>query len=375
MSRLPGFVGPTNQNRSVNVDAERTINFVWEASGAGTPKVPASMYGRPGLAPFAALGPGPVRQLFAQDGRAFGVSGTLFCEFYAAGTRTVRGSVAADGNPATICSNGGADGSGGHQLFIVSGGHGYIFDLVANTLTEITAAGFPTPVLMGAYIDGYFIALKAESNQFNLSNLEDGTLWDALDVAEISQWPGQILSLVTSRNELWPFSSTRVNPWYDSGATFPFQPILGSMMDVGIAAPWSAVNLDNTLYWVGATAWGGPQVFRANGYQPDRISTFAVETTLQGLSRIDDAIAWPCQMGGHAWYVLYLPEHDTTLVYDAASGLWTEWATWDEDLIAWRPFPGRCHTFAFGQQLVGDRQTGMVYRLSFDVYSDTVAIA
>lgn len=373
MARFPGFIGPTNVNQSINVDCERTINGVYEVPGAGNPVVSASIYKRPGVRPFVALGTAPIRALFYQDGRCFGISGLLFCEILASQTRIVRGTVAADGNPATICSNGGSDGSGGHQLFIVSGGHGYIFDLVANTLTEITADGFPTPCAMGTFIDGYFIALKSQSNQFNISNLEDGLLWDALDVAQIEQWPGNIVSLVASHGELWPFSSTKTQPWYDSAATFPFQPIPGSSMEYGCLAPWSVAGVDNTLFWLATNHNGGAMVMKAQGYTPTRISTHAIETTLQRLPRVDDAIAWTCQMDGHLFYVLYVPANDTTLVYDVANGQWTEWAEWDSDRIIWLPFVGRCHTFAFGKHLVGDRRTGLVYDLSFSYYSDEVA--
>lgn len=371
MSRLPGFVGPSNVNFSVNVDTERTVNYVWEGSGAGIPKVPASFYSRPGLRPWVTIDQGPVRALLTQDDLLWAVSGGLFVEGFASQTAIVRGLVASDGNPATISSNGGADGSGGHQLLIVSGGLGYIYDLVAKTLSPITDTDFPTPALMGGYIDSYFFVLKSQSNQFQISVSEDGTDWDGLDVAQIEQWPGRILSLVVSHNELWPMSATRTNPWYDSGASFPFQPVLGASMQAGILAPWSAVNLDNTLYWLGQTDLGGAQVFLADGYTPKRISTHAVETSIQALGQgASQAIAWTCQMNGHSFYILYLPTNDTHWVYDAASGLWTEWASWNPDPGLWIPHPGRCHAFAFEKHLVGSRANGTIYEQSFDFYND-----
>lgn len=374
MSRLPGFTGPSNQSFSKNTDVERTLNYVVELRDAGAPKVEGTMPGRPGLRPFVAVGYQPIRCEFAQDGRMFAISGGSFVEVLATQTIVSRGLVATDGNPATICSNGGSDGSGGHQLFITSGGVGYIFDLVANTLTEITSDGFPTPVLMGGFLDGYFIALKSNSNQFNWSNLEDGLTWDALDVAQISQWPGQILSLVINHNEIWPFSASRTNPWYDSGASSTFQPIAGADLQVGIFAPWSAASLDNTIYWIGQSDAGGAVVYRANGYNPAKISTFAIDGILQRTANVQQAIGWTCQMNGHSFYVLYLQEHETSLVYDASNSQWTEWAGWDTNLVSWIPFAGRCHAFAFGKHLVGDRRTGLIYEMSFAFYSDEVAV-
>jgi hypothetical protein len=374
MSRFPGLVGPSNVTRSVNIDSERTINYVLEAPGAGGPKVQASLYGRPAVTPWLAVASGPHRAAFYQDGRAWVISGIYFAEVFASQTVTIRGIVAADANPATISSNGGADGSGGHQLFVVSGGFGYIFDLVSNAFTTITAAAFPLPCLMGGFLDNYFIALKGQSDQFNLSNLNDGLTWDALDVAEISQWPGNILALIVSHQELWPFSATKVNPWYDSAASFPLQPVPGASIEHGILAPWSLQGLDNTLLWISQTLQGGAVVVRADGYNPKIISPVAVNTALQRIPNVEDTIAWSCQIDGHAFYCLYAAENDTQWVYDLSNDSWSEWGHWNTNTMVYEPFVARTHMFAFGKHLVGDRQSGTLYELSFSAYIDTVRL-
>src|SRR5690606_1856057 len=151
--RLSAFaVGPSNVSRSISQDGEELINWYQERPDAGTPKSPLGGFPTPGLEVFADLDAAPVRGLWAQDGRCFAVAGTAFYEIHANQTETARGTVAMDANPATIHSN----GSAGKQLFIVSGGKGYIYNLTDNTLTEITDDGFPTPALMGEYVDSYF---------------------------------------------------------------------------------------------------------------------------------------------------------------------------------------------------------------------------
>ena len=370
MSRLPGFCGPSNITRSRNVDDERTVNYVWEAPQVGAPKVPSSLYGRPGRRPWVTLGSGPVRAIYTQDTQAWAVSGGLFVELFSTQTAIVRGTVAVNGNPATISSNGGPDGSGGHQLFITAGGFGYVYDLVAQTLTEITDPGFPLPALMGGFLNEKFIVLKDQSNQFNTSNLSDGSTWDALDVAEVSQWPGRVLAINISHNELWPFSMTRVNPWYDSGASFPLQPVLGAMIEFGVLWPWTVQRIDNTLFWVSQTEQGGAVVVRADGYSAKIISPPAINTLLQRLPADTAARGWTCQMDGHAFYVLYLPTNDTSLVYDVSTEQWVEWALWDSDNFRWLPQFAQCHAFAFGKHLIGDPVSGTIYDLSFDYYAD-----
>lgn len=371
MSRLPGFVGASNRAYSVNVNAERTVNrIVWES--AGLPKAQPTLRGRPGLHPFVAVGQGPHRGAFQQDTLAWVVSGTVFAEILAGGTIIVRGIVVNDGNPAFIVSNGGADGSGGHQLCLSSGGHGYIYDLVAQTFVEITAAGFPRPCAQVAYLNGYFLALKANEDKIQISNLLDGTAWDALDVLQVFQQPGIITAMITSHQEFWPFSATSVNPWYGTSDTSIFTPVQGASIEHGIYAPWSAQRIDNTLIWVSQTQQGGALVVRADGYSPKIISTPAVNTSLQTIQNLQAAVGFTLQIEGHAFYGLYAANHDTTWMYDLSNDTWVEWATWWPDTDRFTPFLGRTHMFAFGKHLVGARDSGWLYELSFAYTADTL---
>jgi hypothetical protein len=75
-------------------------------------------------------------------------------------------------------------------------------------------------------------------------------------------------------------------------------------------------------------------------------------------------------MDGHAFYVLYLPTNDTSLVYDVSTEQWVEWALWDSDNFRWLPQFAQCHAFAFGKHLIGDPVSGTIYDLSFDYYAD-----
>ena len=372
MSRLPNFIGPSNVLRSVNVDREQTLNLLLERSGAGTPKVDPTFYGRPGVYPWQALGAGPHRAAFAQDNLAFCVSGGGFYEVFAGGTNNFRGTVQVDGNPATICSNGGADGSGGHQLFITSGGKGYIYDLVSQAFTTIVADGFPVPCLQGAFLNGYFLGLQTNADKVQISNLLDGTLWDALDVLQVSQQPGNIAALTTVHQEMWPFSATKVNPWVGTSESSIFTPVQGATIDYGILAPFSVVRLDNTLLWVSQSELGGAIVLRAAGYSPQVISPPAISTLLQRTSNPAQWVGFTMQIEGHPLYLLYAPSALTTLVYDLSTDSWAEWSEWDPSINQDTPFIGRTHMWAFGKHLVGAIDSGWLYDCSFAYTIDTL---
>ncbi len=371
--KYPGFLGGSDTRFSRNINAEQTVNWLPELQKANA-KSGLALLNTPGVSVFARGRTGPVRAMFAQDGRAFFIASNTLYEVFAGKLVTIRGTVAQDGNPATIHTNGVA----GHQLFIVSGGLGYIYDLIADTLTQITDPNFPPAARMGAFIDGYFIALEDDSITFYISDLEDGTNWNGLDVGQVSESSNKIQAMISSHRELWLFGSKTTEVWADSGnASFPFQPISGTFIEQGIIAPFSVVNIDNSIVWVGGNVQGSGVVYRADGYTPKRVSTHAVEFALQGYDTISDAIAWTYQQLGHVFYVLYIPSADTTWVYDTTLPndiAWHERALWNTAYMRWQPYRGRCHMFAFGKHLIGDRTTGAIYEMSQDLYTESWAI-
>lgn len=385
MPEFPGFIGASHELWSPNADAERTINLYPEilvAPGAQG-KSRMALYGTPGVKPFAQLGGGPIRAIFYQDDQLFAIAGPRLYELTRNGGLIYRGAVRDDGRPASISSNGPAGG----QLFITSGGYGYIFNFNVNTLTTLTGTvpGFPVPdystpytprgVLMGAFCDGYFIALIDQSIMFQISSLEDGTEWDALDFAAVSASSDEIKALAVDHRELWLFGSKTTSVWYDSGnAGFPFQPISGAHIEHGIIAPWSVTRLDNTLFWVGGDERGAGIVWRAQGYTPQRVSTHAVEHALAECERMDNAIAWAYQERGHSFYVLYLPNWDTTWVYDVATQQWHERAHWDPTLMRWIPHVGRCYAYGWRKHLVGDRQSPTIYEMDQNTLEDELIL-
>jgi hypothetical protein len=367
MPAYPGFIGATETLSALTVNAERTINWYPEVA-TGTPKAKTWLVPTPGLDPFVVLGAGPVRALFAEEGRCFAVGGSHFFEILATGTFVYRGSVGMDAKPATISSN----GSDGQQLFIVSAGRAFIFNLATNLFTEITTADFvATPCSMGAFVDGYFLALKAQSDLFQISALEDGLTWDALDVAQVSQTTGIVRALVPVHREVWLLGTSMTTVWADTGdPDFPFAPIPGAFIQQGIGSLFGWTVVDNALFWHGQNEDGGRVAYRAQGYTPQRISTHAVEQAWAMLPRMDDTIAWSYQDRGHAFACFYIPSAETTWVFDAATQAWHERALWDPTALAWEPHLARCHAFAFDRHLVGDRQSPAVYILDAQTYTD-----
>jgi hypothetical protein len=238
--------------------------------------------------------------------------------------------------------------------------------LAADTLTQITDEVFAGGTQC-CFIDGYVIFNQPGTQKFWITNLYS-TVINPLGFASAEGQPDILIGLLADHRELWLYSSTHAEVWYDSGnANFPFAFIQGAYISHGIAAPFSSARLDNTIFWLGADEFGNGIVWRADGYTPLRISTYAIEQAIQRYPTISDAIAWTYQQDGHSFYVLNFPSGNATWVYDAATGAWHErgylgtLALNDGTLNQGRAIN---HSFAFGKHLVGDRETGLVYQMS-----------
>lgn len=386
------FLAGSNPLQPPNVDISRSINCFPEITQP-TGKANPSLLSVPGRHVATVIAATTTGTLFTDGsaspgvyitniGRVFGVSGTVFYEVVSIGgmiASTTWGTVAAStapGQQTTICSN----GDSGHQLFIVSGGFGYIFNLQTNAFTTISGVttGFPAGSAgCGVFLDDYFIVLDYTNSTFQLSGLADGLTWDPLDVAQRSDASDRLTSLYVYRNELWLFGSLTTEVWYDSGAAgFPFQRVQGSLMQIGTVWPWSIQVLDNAISFVGQEHSQGPSiVYRANSYSPARISTHAVENAIAATDTSVDVIgAWTYAEKGHEFYVVRLPT-GTSWAYDEASQLWHERGihTVGGAVDAFDPDPVWCHVYGLGMHLVGDRATGTIWQMSSAFLSNQVA--
>ncbi len=374
---VENFIGPSNTLAALTADADQSVNVYEELVEPGTGKGQTWLRSAPGLEIYSSLGgPGMQVDLFWLNDRTFAVAGGTFYEIYEDGTGINYGTVTIDVRfPVTFCGN----GSAGDQIFITSGLNGYIFDLGTNTLTLIAATDFPQGrALMGEFMDGYFLVVIFESRAFQISNLEDGTLWDGLDIAERSEAADDLRSITRSHREIWVLGELTGEVWFDSGdPDFPFAPVQGVFIEVGCWSGFTVKRIGNTIMWLGADERGTGMVWIADGYTPKRVSTHYIEDILQA----DTRTFYRCfvyQERGHEFYVIKpLDRDDTTPVFDITMGRWD-----DRGVNAgldgngkqlWHPYRPVSHCYAYYKHLVGDGVTGTIYEQSVDIFTQDLA--
>jgi len=356
------ILGSTYVTRSINAADARMVNLFPEVIPEGG-KEPAFLQRCPGLVLLSTVGTGPVRGLWAfspNDGVGFVVSGTELYKINNAYAATLIGTVAGTG-PVSMADN-------GTQLFIAADGPSYIYNNTTNAFGQINDPDFPGAVTV-CYLDGYFVFNEPNSQKMWVTTLLDGTSIDPLEFASTEGSPDGLLAVVSNFREVWAFGTNSIEVWYDSGATdFPLQRIQGAFNELGCAAPYSIAKMDNGLFWLGRDRRGQGIVYRANGYQGQRISTHAVEWQIQQYTDMSDAIAYTYQQDGHSFYVLIFPTANTTWVYDAATQAWHERAGFVEGEFT--RHRSNCQMAFNNEIVVGDFENGSIYAFDLDVYAD-----
>ena len=363
--RVPLTVG-AYAAKSLIAEAQRCVNLFGEQNPQDAP-VPFTYYPTPGLTlvstpPVAAES----RCIYtASNGNRYEVVGPSVYAVSAANVYTALGSLTTTSGPVSMVDN-------GLSVFIVDGSTaGFTIALNTNTMARCN-----DPAFYGAdkvdFVDGYFVFNKPGTTQFYISKYLDVT-FDPLDIASKSTYSDNLVTLAVMHREIWLFGALTTEVWFNTGATdFTFGRMPGVFIEHGCAAVHSVAKIDLTLFWLSRDLQGQGVVFAGRNYQAERISTHAIEQAISTYSRIDDAIGFSYLQGGHAFYVLTFPTANATWCFDTATGQWHQRAYLEADGSLSR-HRMNCHSFNAGRNLVGDWQTGAVYELDPDAYTDNGA--
>ncbi len=260
-----------------------------------------------------------------------------------------------------------------------SGGAGTYTVSTSQTVSSTTLYGLnfsQLPSSDGAFtggtnvdiVDNYFVYNRPDTQQFGCSNalspISGSTNFSSKDGA-----PDDLVTLIVDHREIYLLGETSSEVWVDQGTSpFPFTRIPGTSTQHGIAAAFSVARLGNSFAYLAKNNRGTAQIVQMNGYIPQRISTHAVENSLNGQT-INDAVAWTYQLEGHEVYVISFPTLQLTWCYDIATQMWHKWL-YTNNLGQYERCRGNCAAVFQGYVLVGDYSNGKIYHLDRNVYTD-----
>lgn len=172
------IVGSYNNQRVSTIDAERSINLFEYIDPRGKKKktlLPTAGIFNSGISFGSTVG-GPFRAQFVFKGFMYVVIGD---DVLRVGGIPGNYSLAHIGTISNTTGFVGIDANT-YQIIIVNGQNGYIIDTTPGAVTafqQITDTGFPLKPIDVCYLDGYFVVVNGDTNNFQLSQFNQGLVW------------------------------------------------------------------------------------------------------------------------------------------------------------------------------------------------------
>lgn len=235
------------------------------------------------------------------------------------------------------------------------------------------------------FIDGYFVVNKPRSSIFQVSAINDGTSWDALDIATAESDTDDLIAMGTVKGELWLIGKQSVEIWYNAAnvSGSPFSARTGLELRIGCGAKHSVARLNDLLIWLdnrGFIVQSDLAPFLRNnntGYDLTIISDEALTAEILSYTTRDDAIGMAYNDRGHLMYQITFPTEEKTWVYDYTTKMWHERVYTYVDGLGYateREHLGQFYTQYENLHLTGGVRSGILYLMK-DTYYDDAGVA
>jgi len=208
-------------------------------------------------------------------------------------------------------------------------------------------------------VSGYTLYGLA-TGQIFFSSINQCQTVDPLDFFTAEQYADKLTRIRANGSDVEFFSHQSIEPWRVTGdIDLPFSLIGGAVSKKGMVAPQGLVECDNTLMFPTED-----NLFcRMNGYNPTRISTHGIERFLEGDASRESIQSLPYSFEGHSFANWTSATYSVS--YDAANQFWHERSSYG--LSYWRAVNA---VRAFGKTIVGDSQSGKLFYLDKDTYTE-----
>jgi hypothetical protein len=299
------FGSQSYQHTSLPLSAQEMVNCYLEAAPPGSKSLAATA-GCYGIAAISTIGTGPIRGVLSLNNRLFVVSGEWLYEAFANGGSAALGTI-----PGSERVRVEGDGT---NLMVTTATAGYYYD--GTTVSQIADSDYPVLRSL-ANIDGYYIGVLPDTGQFYLSLNRNPASWDGLDFATAEKYPDDLIQVIVNYGEAILLGRESGEVWVNTGASdFTLERQPTGVFEKGCSSPWGAAKADNRVFFPGHDGI----VYALNGYQPERISTHAIEQAMA--AAVDkEFIGQAWTEGGHSFYGLTCA--DFSFAYDISTGLWS----------------------------------------------------
>jgi hypothetical protein len=246
---------------------------------------------------------------------------------------------------------------------------------------NITIAGaVVTDVVITTPGKNYLVGDTLSADTANIGGTGSGFIYtidtfalafDPLDIAAKSGSADPIVAILTYQKQLWLIGALTTEIWIGTGAAdFYFQLVQGAYIDHGCIAPYTAANTDIVGFWLMQDRVGKNIIVKTEGYGVVEISTPFLVKEFDSYITTSDAIGFCWQQEDHAFYVLIFQSANKTWLYELKTQQWNEWSWLNTDDGSYNRHRANCGMYFNGKNLIGDWETGKIYALNSETYTD-----
>lgn len=262
--------------------------------------------------------------------------------------------------------------NGAEMVMVMGANLGYSYTFADGTFAQITDPSFVGADYTG-YLDGFTLFNNPGTNFWYSTLANQITPFDPLYFAQKSGFQDQIMGIIVNHREIYLIGELTTEVWYDAGnPLFPFAIIPGVFIQKGCGAKYSICRHDLQIIFISQDKDGNAECWIIENYRATKVSTPALEQEWSAYETVADATAFTYQLGGHAFYQVTFIFADKTYVFDFGTRQWHQ-RTWTD--VNGIPHRARtvCATFAYTNVVALDWETGQIYIVDGNTYTDAGA--
>jgi hypothetical protein len=247
------------------------------------------------------------------------------------------------------------------QVGLADGINIYVFDTTTLTFTTVPIADVsPTDI---ASLDGYFITINGGANNWFISAINNGTMWNPIDTAQFTSKAGdKLVGVNVMKRRLYLQGGISTEIWFDAGAAdFPFRRDNNFLFEHGIAAPKTVQHGFEIMMYLATNEDGPAGVILVDGVSnPRPVSDEYIDLFLQNVGNLADSEAILYRENGIIFYQLSFTTDDVTLVYVVNTNRWHTLETIQGDRHV-----ATSHAYFNNIHFIGDYSSNNLYQLSY----------
>jgi hypothetical protein len=278
------------------------------------------------------------------------------------------------------------------QVMVCHSSASYIFQMGAETLTQIVDADFPANPTYLSYSQGYFFVTAG--GRVYYSNLNSGTAWTATDLFTPTAYADATVAAVVWRDDIHCFGTETIEIYINDGVT-PFIRQDRSTINIGVVSVDTIRVFHEGIIFLGKARNGQKNVYYYNGQTCTVISSPSIAWAINnpvalagttwenlltytwdmwfdawGLNENNSYAEIQYSKDGHIFYYLTIPGLNTTYVFDMIVQEWVERQSAEPTSLQQKEFRGVSMVNFKGTNLWTDKYTGKVLYEDFTVATE-----